>query len=376
VLLFALTRFQYGRARQAEFQQLVKEFEEARAAAESSTVVAEQRVQLAEALGLVTQALAMKPDDEELQAQQKTVQEWLDRVNRLSRIYYFSELQEFADTESAPSQPRKVLMQGIDVYVLDLGTDRVYKYLLNEQRDGLQILPGDAVLLRKGDQRGETSVDTLLDIAWVEAGGLRGTSNLLAIDRQGQVLQYDPSLGLSEFATADGSMWVEPVAAAGYYGRLYVLDRQANQVLRYVLTNTGYDGAPSSYIQAAAASDLGDAVDMAIDGNVYLLHSSGRVSKYQEGIGAPFPLTDLDRPLSNPSSIFVTGFLDEDGYVYVADAGNQRIVQFSKTGEFIGQFQDRDSTHMDDLRSVFVEETEKKLFLINGNKLYLAHLPE
>jgi hypothetical protein len=376
ILLFALTRFQYGRARQAQFQQLVTEFEEARAAAEASTAAAEQRAKLTEALASLTEALAIKPEDEELLAQQKAVQEWLDRVNRLSRIFYFSELQESAGTESAPSQPRRVIVQGIDVYVLDLGTDRVYKYLLNDKRDGLQILPGDAVLLRKGDQRGDMVVDGLLDIAWVEAGGLRGTSNLLTLDQQGQVLQYHPTIGLSEFPTADGSLWGQPVAAAGYYGRLYVLDRQANQILRYVLTNTGYEGAAASYVQAEPAPDLSDALDLAIDGNVYVLHSSGRITKYEEGIGVPFPQTDLDRPLNNPSAVFATGFLDEDGYVYVADAGNQRIVQFSKTGEFIRQFQDRDSTHMDDLRSIFVEEAEKKLFLINGTKLFLAHMPE
>jgi hypothetical protein len=376
VLLFALTRFQYGRARQAQFQELVTGFEDAIAAAEASAAVAEQRAKLTEALAFVTDALAMKPGDEELQSQQKAVQEWLDRVNRLSRIFYFSELQEFADTESAPSQSRRVLVQEIDVYVLDSGTDRVYKYLLNDQRDGLQILPGDAVLLRKGDQHGETTVDPLLDMAWVEAGGLRGMSNLLVVDQQGQVLLYDPSLGLSEFPPADGSTWGQPVAAAGYYGRLYLLDRQTNQILRYTLTNSGYEGTPSSYIQDETAPDLSDALDLAIDGNVYVLHSSGMISKYEEGVAALFPQTDLDRPLSSPSSIFATGFLEEDGYVYVADAGNERIVQFSKTGDFVRQFQDRDATHMDDLKSIFVEEGDKKLFFLNGNKLFLAHLPE
>jgi hypothetical protein len=375
-LLFALTRFQYGRARQAQFQQLVTGLEEAIAAAEASTAEGDQRAKLSEALAFVTEALAMQPGDDELLAQQKAVQEWLDRVNRLSRIFYFSELQEFADTESASSQPRRVLVQGIDVYVLDSGTDRVYKYLLNDQRDALQILSGDAVLLRNGDQYGETTVAALLDIAWVEAGGLRGTSNLLALDRQGQVYLYHPSLGLSEFPSTDGSMWGQPVAAAGYYGRLYLLDRQTNQILRYVLTNVGYEGVPSSYIQAETPSDLSQALDLAIDGNVYVLHATGTMSKYQEGLDAPFPQTDLDKPLSDPSAVFATGYLDEDGYVYVADAGNQRIVQFSKTGEFMRQFQDRDSTHMDDLRSIFIEEAERKLFFLNGNKLYLAHLPE
>jgi hypothetical protein len=31
---------------------------------------------------------------------------------------------------------------------------------------------------------------------------------------------------------------------------------------------------------------------------------------------------------------------------------------------------------MSDLRSIFVEEAQKKLYLLNGNKLYMAYLPE
>jgi hypothetical protein len=67
--------------------------------------------------------------------------------------------------------------------------------------------------------------------------------------------------------------------------------------------------------------------------------------------------------------------MDEDGYVYVSDAGNQRIVQFSKTGEFIRQLLGTDAMHMDDLRSLYVDEVTEELFFINGSGLYLARLP-
>jgi hypothetical protein len=199
---------------------------------------------------------------------------------------------------------------------------------------------------------------------------------LLALDKQGHVLEYDPQLGLKPFPAADSSSWVEPAAAVGYVGRLYLLDPQANSVLRYVLTNAGYEGPPGDYFAAETSVNISNVVDMAIDGNVYVLHSDGTISKYQEGAGAPFPQSNLDEPLKAPSCIFVTGYMDEDGYVYVADAGNQRVVQFSKAGEFIRQLRSRDPTYMNGLRTLFVDEEEKKLFLINGSKLYLVMLPE
>ena len=376
ILLVAVTRFQHERSREAQFRQLLEQVQAAKAIAESSPATSEQRAKLTEALTVIDQALELKPEDEELLAEQQGIQDWLDRVNHVFRIPYFIDLQEFPDTDSAKSQLSRVIVHGIDVFVLDQGTDRVYKYLLNETRDDLQMLEGDHVLLRKGDQHGEVTVDELLDIAWVEAGGLRGTSDLLALDKQGHVLQYDAQLGLKPLPTADSSSWVEPVAVVGYVGRLYLLDPQANRVLRYVLTNAGYEGPPGDYFTTETSVNISNAVDITIDGNVYILHSDGTISKYQEGAGVPFQQSNLDEPLKTPSRIFATGYMDEDGYVYVTDAGNQRVVQFSKAGEFIRQFRGRDPTSMNDLRGMFVDEAEKKLFLINGSKLYLVILPE
>ncbi len=375
-LLFVVTRLQYERARQAEFRELVTAFEEAKTAAEMSHTADEERTKIEEAIALLSDALEIQPDSEELLAEQAILEDWLDRVNQVARIFYFGELQEFVDTEDAASQPRRVLVQGIDVFVLDQGTDRVYKYLLNDTRDALQPLEGDQVLLRQGDVRDEVAVGQLLDICWVQAGGLRGTSNLFTVDKQGQVLQYDPLVGVRPLPVADSSGWGEPVAVAGYVGRLYVLDPATNRILRYVLTNSGYDGPPTNYFEAETVTDLHDAVDIAIDGNLYILSSTGTISKYEEGSSALFTQSNLHKPISNPTSIFVTGFMDEDGYVYVADAGNQRVVQFSKTGEFLRQYLSGDSSHMNDLRGIFVDEAEKQLFLLNGKKLYVAHLPD
>lgn len=376
IVLVAVTRFQHQRSLEAQFAELVGAAQEAIAAAESSPDRSAQRTLLTQAMGTLGQALELKPEAAELKAEQQGIQDWLDRLDSVYRIPYFIELQEFPDTETATAQLSRVVVHGIDVYVLDLGVGRVYKYLLNDTRDALQKLEGDPVLLRRGDQRGDVTVDELLDIAWVDAGGLRGTSNLLTVDTQGHVLMYDALLELRPFPTADTSTWRNPVAAVGYFGRVYLLDPQANHVLRYVLTNEGYDGPPSNYFPAETDVSLSSAVDVAIDGNVYILHSNGVISKYQEGSPVPFAQSNMDKSLQAPRRIFVTGFMDEGGYVYVADAGNQRIVQFSKAGEFIQQFRGRDVNDMRDLRGLFVDEEQKQLFLTDGSKLYLVALPD
>ena len=374
-MTYVLTRVQYERAREAEFRHLVTSFEETSAAGEASTVADEQRVKLVEAQALLEQALAIKPEDQELLGKLAVIQSQLDRVNRVHRLTGIESLQELADIDGAKARPEKVLVQGTDVYVLDLGVHRIYNYLLNEARDGLQDLAGDRILLREGDEQGAIVLGEFLDMAWVDAGGLLGTNSLLALDRQGHVLQYDPGFQVRELPAVGIDLWEEPVAATGYYGRLYVLDPKANQLLRYTLTNGGFEGMPSNYFSPENVADLANATDIAIDGNVYILHSDGVIAKYQEGASVPFTQRDLDRPLDGPTSLYVTGFMDEDGYVYIADAGNQRIVQFSKTGEFIRQLLGTDAMHMNDLRSLYVDEATEELFFINASGLYLARLP-
>jgi len=375
VLLVALTRVQHDRSRQTRFRQLMQQAQEAKVDAQATSLAVEQRAKLTEALGLLEQAAAIRPADPDMLAEKQVIEDWLDRVERVVRLPYLAFLHDFSDAEGK-ARTSRVIVRGVDVYVLDRGTQRVYKHLLNEARDALQPLTGDPVLLREGDQQGSIVVEELLDIAWVEAGGFRGSSRLFIVDRKGHVLQYDPLLGMEQFPAAETTSWLKPVTASGYYGRLYVLDPGTTRVLRYVLTNSGYEASSGDYFIAGTDPKISDAIDLAIDGNVYILHADGRISKYQEGTSVAFTQSNLDVPLKNPSSICVSGFMDEGGYVYVADAGNQRVVQFSKSGEFIRQWRSREATDMNDLRSVFVDETAKKLFLLNGNRLYAVPLAQ
>lgn len=373
VLLLAFSRFQHERARQAHFRQLVQGVEEAKLGAETAATVEEQRTKLTEALALLGEALKLKPEDTALIEQQKAIFDWLDRINYVKRIS-LRLLKEFPDTETAQCALSTLLMHEREVYVLDVGIHRVYKYLLNEAGDDLQVLPTDPLLLRTGGVYGGVTAGELLGIAWVEAGFQRSTNALLILDKDGHTFEHTGDTQVRALGTADTGGWTEPVAIAGYYGRLYVLDPGANQLLRYGLNDAGYDGSISNYFKIP--TDIHDAVGMAIDGYVYVLHADGKISKYQDGLSVPFPQTNLDEPLKRPSYIFASGVMDEGGYVYVADAENQRIVQYSKAGDFIYQFRSYDPGVMDALKSLFVNEEERKLYLINGNKLYFAPLPE
>lgn len=373
--IYVVSRLQYDRSQQNQVRLLMSQASDAKLAAQRSSSPAEQRAELATALAALDQALKLRPDDAAVKQERQAVSQYLDQVSGVVRFAAFNVLKEFADTEAAKTQLSTVIVRGADVWTLDLGLDRVYKHLLDDSQQALRTTEVEPVVVRKGDQHGGISVDELLDIVWVDSGTQPGAGNMFIIDRKGQVLVYNDATGLKRFATADTSAWRNPVAVAGYLlSRFYVLDGSANRILRYQLSASGFEGAPSDYASAAGTSAISGGVDLAIDGDVYVLQADGKIVKYHQGSPVAFPQKGLDIPLSAPSCIFVTGSMDEGGSVYVADTGNSRIVKFSKAGEFVRQYRSVEPGYMDNLRGLFVDEANKRVYLVSGNKLLQASL--
>ena len=115
---------------------------------------------------------------------------------------------------------------------------------------------------------------------------------------------------------------------------------------------------------------------MTIDGAIFVLFSDGRINKYLGGQPADFALTGLDVPLNNPVAIY-TAPDEEVQYLYVADAGNHRIVQLEKDGTFVRQFQPRagEAVSFASLQDIYVDEIGGRLFVLDSNNLYLGKMP-
>jgi hypothetical protein len=79
----------------------------------------------------------------------------------------------------------------------------------------------------------------------------------------------------------------------------------------------------------------------------------------------------LEIPLRKPTAIVSQ---QNSQYIWVADAGNRRIVQFTKNGDFVRQLKPDDPNAMSDLRGLAVDEAAKRFYFVNGNKLYMGTL--
>ena len=370
-LLVGVVYLQWGKAKEARFVELVEQAEARHGLALTASDKPTARRLLREAQGLLTEAQTLKLEDPVVSGLQGEMQATLDEINNVVKLYWIGALQKYDDPGSDPG---RVIISGIDIYVLDKGTDRVYKYLLNEVGDGLQDLDVDSVLLRKGDQRGDIVVSDLVDMVWMSVGSGRQTSNLLVLESGGSLLEYDPVFGLAALPVGDKDKWRYPQLIGSYFGNFYLLDSQSNQMFKYLPTaDGGYSNPPTAWFQIDV--DLAGVVDMAIDGFIYLLYADGRILKFMGGELEPFEQTELDEPLRGPTAIF-TSPDEETKFLYVADAGNRRIVQFSKEGQFIRQFRAAEAGVFDQLKSLHVDEIGSKFYILSGNTLYMANIPE
>jgi len=314
---------------------------------------------------LLAQAEAIKTEQPEITAMRTDIQAVRDQVGRVIRLAYMPLLNLY-DTPN--TSLKRVIVERSQVYVLDTSLNRVYHHTLDDISDTL--LPPPA---------GEISPDIgnsgIIDMVWMAAGDTRPTSDLFVLSRTG-LLKFDPDWGPTDIPIVQTELWQMPVAAGSFYSNFYVLDAQANQIYRYLPTVGGYEQAPETYFAPGTTVDLNGAVDIAIDGSIYVLFQSGQIKQFNSGQPVDFQITGLDIPLKNPTAIYTAP--DELAQnIYIADAGNQRIVQLTKDGQFVRQFKPRaeDEGSFDDLRSVYVDEIAQKVFVLNGNQLFAPNLP-
>jgi hypothetical protein len=372
-IVVAISYLQKGRLREAEYNQFMSQAQEKFQQAQA--VNADPAV----AIGLLAESEVSLGEAEKIKGPQAAISELreqlrqtADRVGKVQRLYYLPQLRYYGDSGANPTQ---LVLQGLDLYVLDPGSQRVFHHRLDDL--GETLLPDDESLILTGTGQpvDTVTVGKLIHMTWMPAGGNRQTSDLIILSDTG-LLEYNPSWGITTAALANQEGLMGPVAVSSYFGNFYVLDPPANQILRYLPTPDGYSAPPEPYFPADQPADLAGAVDLAIDGAVYILYGDGRISKFQGGRPVDFNLTGLDLPLTNPVALY-TAPDEVVQYLYVADAGRQRIVQLEKDGRFVRQFKPGagEAVTFARLQDIFVDEISGRLYILDNNTLYAGNIP-
>lgn len=157
----------------------------------------------------------------------------------------------------------------------------------------------------------------------------------------------------------NSSDWKTIGGFGAYLGNFYVLDKQSG-IVKY----PGGTTPKADYLAKGVSPDLTKAVDLTIDGSIWVLSSDGSILKFTKGAQDDFTLKGLDKPLVRPTRI-VTSV--DDNNVYVLDNGNKRIVVFDKNGNFLAQYQ---SGILSSAFAIDVHESDKKIYILSGGTIY------
>lgn len=334
----------------------------------------------AEVLRLTDLADELRPNDPTVLTMRADAQNYLDCFDDVVR----------RDLRLMHTYPRDadmaalVVHGGVDLYALDRKNGVVYHGTLNERGDGLSD-DGETAVIWTGQTisgaTGNFTVGQIVDIEWLADGGTRPKNVLVALDASGLLIAYSPTYFTSAQQLVTEGRWQEPVALAVYRSNLYVLDRAANQIWRYVppAGAESYPNAPEEYFNGEQLPDLTGAVDFGIsdDGAVYVLFADGTVRRYRrnvQGIVEEQPFEFRQRPpgaISSGAALFV----DNDPAsrnLYVVDPAGETIYETSWAGTFNQGYRPRNLPDaFRDARAFYADSVVRNnMYVLSGNRLY------
>lgn len=287
-----------------------------------------------------------------------------ERISQLDSILVLQESRLLTDFQSMGSGSpliRNINIGNGKAYLLDKGRDQIYEVTLSGNT--VEQGSGEPPIIVK-DSRGTPR--NLVHLFWMSKGTLWTRDSLMAFDERRKLLEYTSAGEVRELPVRGAEEWGGMQSVVSFGGNLYVLDPVQSQVWRYVPTDRGFDSERKGILSGV---DLKGSVDMAIDGDIYVLLRTGEVVKYAEGRPETLSIDGLDRPVSNPSAMFGGS---QTKFLYIVDRGNGRIIAIDRNGVLRYQLA---VTGIQNLQDVYVDEVTNTIYIATDNKLYLGTIP-
>jgi len=358
------------RGQTSQYAQLVregqKEVDQARAGQADQGAA---RPHWEKAVFLFQQAAQIRPPGADIIAMQNDALAALDSYDHVTRV---------SPVMLRDYQPGSVLrgpvLQGLNLYVIDTTNDILYREDLDQNGTGL--VGGSQIVTRQGEQVNGQVVGGLIDLTWMEEGGVAQRNVLAVLARNGLLITYSPSWNVTAAVLPDFEALQDPRAIAVYKRDLYVLDAGANEIWRYQADADSYASLPQRYFTDVVPA-LNDAVDMEIDtnGNIFVLHANGKITKYFFGREQPFGFEGLPQPISRPTALNLSLSLVDRNF-FISDPGGSRLYSIAVTGTFLTNFKDSQNTIFGAISGVASQDRPPIIYLIAGSSLYYFPRPE
>ncbi len=218
------------------------------------------------------------------------------------------------------------------------------------------ILAADSIAGKIASSQIDTPKFTVLEQEYRGATFISSNADSITFATNTGLVNYDPAQ-----TTAEETHALEnPAIMSRYLSFFYELTKD---------TLYKYTPKEETLIKSVWAQNekFSEAVSMTIDFSIYVLNKDGSIDKYTGGKEEAFELTNLDKPLSNPTKIHTTPDLD---YLYVLDKGNNSIVVLNKEGKFVKRVTGEWLT----IEAMGISPDETKAYILSGTKILEAEL--
>ncbi len=140
--------------------------------------------------------------------------------------------------------------------------------------------------------------------------------------------------------------------------RVYLVDKPGGRILSFLVSDKGL----SKPVVSVTGQDMSGALDLAVDGNIYILSGKG-ISKFQSGRQVDFNRVFLPQEFKADSKIYTeNGF----GNLYILDSGNKKIFITDKKGNLVKTITSPELTSPTDFA---VDEKGKTIYVLNAGTL-------
>lgn len=353
----------------SEYAQFVREAQSEVEEARSGKTQAEARPHWEMAAALMAQAAEIREPSDEIMALQNEALAALDSYDHVTRVEPV-----LLRSYEPGSYLRGPVVHGLNLYVIDTTQDILYREDLDD--GSTQLTNRDPIVVtQKGELVGGQVIGGLVDLAWMEDGGVPQRNVLAVVTNSGQLITYSPSWDVSVSTLPGSQAWADPRAIAVYESDLYVLDAGANEIWHYSAGADAYTSAPSRTF-TDVTPDLSDAQDMEIDsnGNFYVLHSDGSLTKYFMGREEAFAFGGLPQPITRATALFLNVGL-YDRTLFIADPSGGRLYTTALNGTFLANYKDGEDTIFDNISGVYSQEQPALVYVTAANQLYYFSRP-
>ena len=293
--------------------------------------------ELENALAMSQKAEASPSDKVKAVALTKQIHEAIDKINKITRLYDQQPVFKLGDNIG------KFVLSGYEVYG---ATTEGKVYYGNTQDKSVKLFASI------GKDYGAVK-DEVLDESAGKVLFMMDNNKLMSLD----IASKTPS----EIKLTDNSAWENTTALDIFTSNIYLLDKDNNTVVKHIKNGETYDKG-TTYITAKKGG-LANALDLAIDGNIFVLNGDGKMIKMSKGaVDTNFAISGIPGTAATSLKTIFTNA--NTNYIYALDTVGNKIIRFDKNGQFVKQYA-IDGVTINDFS--INDKIKKGYILSNGN---------